>query len=141
MIEGTTKMELDAKEGRGYSSGIRMCEERKNGEIEERKRNKREARTDKQGDNPLMRVMKKECKCGSKENYRQISLLRCPWKGLSKEEVAQKYEKRMSKKVVPLNCDESTVDPTTEPRSEATEKGKRSRKRRSRRMQRTSTVN
>jgi hypothetical protein len=38
MIEGTTKMELDAKEGRGYSSGIQMPES------EERKRKKKKAR-------------------------------------------------------------------------------------------------
>jgi hypothetical protein len=38
--------------------------------------------------------------------------------------VAQNYEKRMCEIVVPRNCDENTVVPTTEPTSEATEKEK-----------------
>jgi hypothetical protein len=38
--------------------------------------------------------------------------------------VAQNYEKRMCEIVVPQNCDENTVVPTTEPTSEATEKEK-----------------
>jgi hypothetical protein len=39
--------------------------------------------------------------------------------------VARNYEKRMCEIVVPRNCDENTVVPTTEPTSEATEKEKR----------------
>jgi hypothetical protein len=90
-----------------------MHDEGKDEESEERKRNEKKARTDKKGNNPLQRVAKTECKCGSKD-HRQMSLSRCPWKGLLKEEVAWNYEKRLSKQVVPLNCDESMVDPTTE---------------------------
>jgi hypothetical protein len=36
--------------------------------------------------------------------------------------VARNYEKRMCEIVVPQNCDENMVVPTTEPTSEATEK-------------------
>jgi hypothetical protein len=42
-----------------------------------------------------------------------------------KVEVARNYEKRLSVIIVPRVCEENTVDPTTEPRLEATEKGKR----------------
>jgi hypothetical protein len=37
MIEGTKKMELDVKEGREYSSGIRLRDVGKNGDSEEKK--------------------------------------------------------------------------------------------------------
>jgi hypothetical protein len=39
-------------------------------------------------------------------------------------EVAQNYDMRMCKIVVPQNCEENTVVPTIEPSLEATEKGK-----------------
>ncbi len=68
-----------------------MGDKSKAGETEEKKRNKKTARTDTQGNNPLMWATKTECKCGSKD-YRQISSWRCRWKGLSKEEVARNYE-------------------------------------------------
>jgi hypothetical protein len=101
MIEGTAKMELDAKEGRRYSSGIQMRDESKDRISEETKRKKKKARTDKQDKSTHTRATKTECKwCGS-ANHRQILLSSCPWKGLSKVEVAQKDKKRMSKKVVP----------------------------------------
>jgi hypothetical protein len=45
MIEGTAKMELGAKEGRGYSRGNQMRDESKDGESEERKIKKKKART------------------------------------------------------------------------------------------------
>jgi hypothetical protein len=123
MIEGTKKMEIDAKEGRGYTSGIRMRDEGKNGDSEEKKRNKK-ARTGEANNNQLTRRTAKECKCGG-DDHKRISSSRCPWKGLSKEEVARNYEKRMCEIVVPRKCDENTVVPTTEPTSEATEKEKR----------------
>jgi hypothetical protein len=123
MIEGTKKMELDAKEGRGYSSGIRMRDEGKNGNSEENKR-KKKARTGEPNNNPLTRRTATECKCGDND-HKRISSSRCPWRGLSKVEVTRNYEKRMSEIVVPRSWDENTVDPTTEPTSEATEKGKR----------------
>jgi hypothetical protein len=53
MIEGMNKMDVDAKEGQGYSSGIHMQEESKDEESEERKRKKKKARTEKQNNNPL----------------------------------------------------------------------------------------
>ena len=53
MIEGTKKMELDAKEGRGYSSGIRMQEEGKEEDSEERKRKKKKTKTANQRNNAL----------------------------------------------------------------------------------------
>jgi hypothetical protein len=72
MIKGMTKMKLDAKEGRGYSSGIPMRNESKDGESEERKINKKKARTQKQNNNQLTRLTKTESKCGSKD-HRRIS--------------------------------------------------------------------
>ena len=79
-------MELDAKEGRGYSSGIIMRDEGKNGDSEEKKRNKK-ARTGEANNNQLTRRTAKECKCGG-EDHKRISSSRCPWRGLSKVEVA-----------------------------------------------------
>ncbi len=125
MIEGTKKMEIDAKEGRGYTSGIRMRDEGKNGDSEEKKRNQKKARTGEPNNNQLTRrTAREQCKCGG-DDHKRISSSRCPWKGLSKEEVTRNYEKRMSEIVVPRNCDEKTVIPTTEPTSGATEKEKR----------------
>jgi hypothetical protein len=100
-----------------------MCDEGKNGDSEEKKK-KKKARTGEPNNNQLTRRTAKECKCGG-GNHKRISSSRCPWKGLSKEEVAQNYEKRMCEIVVPGNCDENTVVPTTEPTLEATEKEKR----------------
>jgi hypothetical protein len=121
MIEGTKKMELDAKEGRGYSSGIRMRDENKDRQSEEKKRKKKRARTETANDNQLTRTTRTECKCGGSD-HKRITSLRCPWRGLSKVEVAQNYEKRKSEIIVPPVCDENPVDSTTEPTSEATEK-------------------
>jgi hypothetical protein len=124
MIEGTKKMELDAKEGREYSWGIRLRNVGKNGDSEEKKSNKK-ARTGEPNNNLLTRRSAREqCKCGG-DNHKRISLSRCPWKGLLKEEVTRNYEKRMSEIVVSQKCDEKTVVPTTEPMSGATEKEKR----------------
>jgi hypothetical protein len=124
MIEGTAKMDLDAKEGMGYSSGGRMRDESNDGNSEETKRKRKKTRTDKHANSTHTRATKAECKCGS-EDHKRISSKSCPWKGLSKVEVAQKYEQRLREKVDPLNCDEKSVDPSTEPSSEATERGKR----------------
>jgi hypothetical protein len=108
MIEGTKKMEMDAKEGRGYSSGIRMRDEGKNGDSEEKKRNKKKARTGEPNNNPLTRSTPKECKCGGVD-HKRISSSRCPWKGLTKVEVAQNCAKRMSEIVVPRNGEETRL--------------------------------
>jgi hypothetical protein len=124
MIEGTAKMEKDAKEGRGYSSGVRMRDDTKNEDSEERKRNKKKARTAKQNNNTLTGQAGKECKCGG-DDHQRVSSVNCPWKGLTKVEVARKYKKRMSEIVVPRNSDENRSEPTTEPTLEATEKRKR----------------
>ncbi len=121
MIEGTKKMEIDAKEGRGYCSGIRMRDEGKKEDSEEKERRKKTARTGEANNNPLTRRTSTECKCGG-DDHKRISSSRCPWKGLSKVEVARNYEKRMSEIIVPPVCDENPLDPTTEPTSEATEK-------------------
>jgi hypothetical protein len=120
MIEGTKKMELDAKEGREYSSRIRLRNVGKNGDSEEKKSNK-QVRTGEPNNNQLtQRTAREQCKCGG-DDHKRISSLRCPWKVLLKEEVTQNYEKRMSEIVVPRNCDDKTVVPTTEPTSGATD--------------------
>jgi hypothetical protein len=124
MIEGTKKMELDAKEGRGYSSGIRMREERKEEDGEERTRKKKKTKTGNERNNALTRQTKRQCKCGG-DDHRRITSLKCPWYGLSRVEVAQNYEKRMNENVASLNCDENGSQPTAEPTLEATEKLKR----------------
>jgi hypothetical protein len=124
MIEGTRKMELDAKEGRGYSSGIRMRDESKDGQSEEKKRKKKRARTETTNDNQLTRTTRTECKCGGSD-HKRITSLRCPWRGLSKVEVARNYEKRMCENDFAQNCEENTVEPSTEPTSESTEKRQR----------------
>ncbi len=123
MIEGTKKMELDAKEGRGYSSGIRMHDENKDGQSEEKKRKKKRARTETANDNQLTRTTRTECKCGGSD-HKRITSLRCPWRGLSKVEVARNYEKRLTENDFARNCEENTVEPSTEPTSEATQKRK-----------------
>ena len=69
MIEGTAKMEKEAKEGMGYSSRIRMRKENKDGNSEEAKRTKKKQRTDKQGNYVhTSRATKSECKCGSADH-------------------------------------------------------------------------
>ncbi len=100
-----------------------MGDEGKNEDREEKKRKKKTARTGETSNNPLTRRTANECKCGG-DDHKRISSLRCPWRGLSRVEVTQNYEKKMSEIIVPQICEESTVDPTTEPLSEATEKGK-----------------
>jgi hypothetical protein len=63
MIEGTKKMELDAREGREYSSGIPLRDGGKNGDSEEKKRNKKKARTGEPNNNQLTRrTAKEQCK-------------------------------------------------------------------------------
>jgi hypothetical protein len=100
MIEGTKKMELDAKEGREYSWRIRLRDVGKNGDSEEKKSNKK-VRTGEPNNNQLtQRTAREQCKCDG-DNHKQISSSRCPWKGLSKEEVTQNYVNRMSEIVVP----------------------------------------
>jgi hypothetical protein len=112
MIEGTKKMELDAKEGRECSSGIRLRDVGKNGDSEEKK-SKKKARTGEPNNNQLTRgTAREQYKCGG-DNHKRISSSRCPWKGLSKEDVTQNYEKRMSEIVLPRNSDEKTVVRTT----------------------------
>ena len=123
MIEGTKKVELDAKEGRGYSSGIRMRDENKDGQSEEKKRKKKRARTEPANDNQLTRTTRTECKCGGSD-HKRITSLRCPWRGLSKVEVAQNYAQRLSENDFARNCDPNPDDPSTEPLSDPTERRK-----------------
>jgi hypothetical protein len=48
-----------------------------------------------QGDNKkLTRTSSEESNCGGKD-HKHISLLKCPWKGQSQEEVAQNYVHRL----------------------------------------------
>jgi hypothetical protein len=90
--------------------------------VRRRKERRKKVRTARRNDNQLTHTTRTECKCGG-DDHKRTSLLRCSWKGLSELEVVQNYEKRMSENVVPQKCEENTVDPTTEPMSEATEKG------------------
>jgi hypothetical protein len=68
MIEGTKKMELDAKEGREYSLGIRLRDVGKNGDSEEKK-SKKKARTGEPNNNQLTRrTAREQCKCGADDH-------------------------------------------------------------------------
>jgi hypothetical protein len=91
--------------------------------VRREKERRKKTRTEKQNDNQRTRSLKNECKCGGID-HKRISSSRCPWKGLLKEEVAQNYENRICEIVVPQNCEENTIVPSTEPTSEATEEGK-----------------
>jgi N-acetylmuramoyl-L-alanine amidase CwlA len=88
MCEGVAKMELDVQEGRAYSSGIGVEgdteEDTEEGEPRARKRAKIA-----KGNNTLT-----GCKCGSLEHQR-VSAKNCPWKGMSKKEIAVNYERRI----------------------------------------------
>jgi hypothetical protein len=107
-----------------YSLGIRLQDGGKNGDGEEKKRNKKKVRTGEPNNNELTRhTAKEQCKCGG-DGHKRISSSRCPWKGLSKEKMARNYGKRMCESVAPQNCDLNTVVPTSEPLLEATEKEK-----------------
>jgi hypothetical protein len=58
-----------------------------------RKKERKKVRTE-QNNNPFARKSIKECKCGSKE-HQQITSLKCLWKGLCQENVAQNYADRL----------------------------------------------
>jgi hypothetical protein len=109
MIEGSRKLEEDAKAGMAYSSGIRMRDDDGENEESEGPR-KKKART-KDG-NKLTRNSSDECKCGGKD-HKRTSSLKCPWKGLTRMQVAEKYMKRIEEKV---DEDKSTnIGTTIEP--------------------------
>jgi hypothetical protein len=88
MSEGVEKLKLDSAEGRCYSSGIRLEEGDNDGELPARKKTK--ANNPRTGSQP-------ECKCGSRDHQR-VSSRSCPWKDLSKSELARNYEERMREK-------------------------------------------
>jgi hypothetical protein len=113
MKEGTAKLEKDSKEGRGYSSGCRLREEDEdnNEPVSEGCPAKKRARTD----NKLTRTSGEECKCGGKD-HKRISSMKCPWKGQSKEAVAQNYAKRLeSQETMVLRASQSSSGPTGNP--------------------------
>jgi hypothetical protein len=119
MIDGTKKMEEDAKDGRGYSSGIHM----RDGENKDSEKGstRKKARTEGEGNIPLTRVASgktKECKCGRKDHMR-VSAGACPWRGLSKLEVTRKYAQRIAGNDFSPNS-ENRSEPATEPTSECT---------------------
>jgi hypothetical protein len=86
MIDGITKMKKDEKEGRGYYSGRRFKEEDLEGEQPARKMER--------VNNSLTREQQEGCKCGA-QDHQQVTLKNCPWKGLSKKEIFDNYEKAM----------------------------------------------
>ena len=94
MIKVSKKLEEDAKAGMAYSSGIRIRMGDGNDEEGEEPKKKR-AR--KQGNNKLTRKCSDECKCGGRDHQRTSSS-KCPWKGLSKIQVAENYVKRLEGK-------------------------------------------
>jgi hypothetical protein len=108
MIDGTKKMEEDAKDGgRGYSSGIHMQNGNKDSENGPPRKKAR-----------LALGKTKECKCGKKDHMR-VSPGSCPWRGLSKVEVTRKYALRLAENdVSPHYANRS--EPTAEPTSECT---------------------
>jgi hypothetical protein len=112
MIEGCQKMEMDEKEGRGYSTGVRMRDdEEEDGESRTTKR----ARKD---NNTLTRSSGEECKCGGKD-HKRISSSKCPWKGQSREEVTRNYEQRIAaRNNASLRCSQTTTSPTGDPTGE-----------------------
>jgi hypothetical protein len=83
MSEACTKMETDEKEGRGYASGRHVREGNMEGE---EPASRKRARA---GNNQLT-----GCKCGAVDHQR-VTLKHCAWRGLSKKEIFEKYEKRM----------------------------------------------
>jgi hypothetical protein len=113
MIEGSKKLEEDAKAGMAYSSGIRM----RDGDDEEGEEPKKK-RARKQGNNKLTRKCSDECKCGGRDHQRTSSS-KCPWKGLSKIQVAENYVKRLEGKAGEEKSEKSenctTSDPTANP--------------------------
>jgi hypothetical protein len=90
MVEGTDKLVLDAKEGRGYSSGIRLRETDEDEEGE----GSTTIRAKKAKMSRLTRKVKDECRCGGKDHQRTSSS-KCPWKNLGQKAVCEKYEQRM----------------------------------------------
>jgi hypothetical protein len=96
MIEGTKKMEEDAKEGRDYSSGIRLHEDNE-AEGENRPRKKRQTKDNNQLTTTAQRSSE-GCRCGGVD-HKQISSLKCPWKGMSKSEVSENYAQRQKEKM------------------------------------------
>ena len=90
-IEGTAKMEQDAKDGRDYSLGLHLRED----EGEDSSEEPRSKRARMKGNNNERTYRREsECKCGAKDHLQSTSK-KCPWKGMSREEVALKYEQRV----------------------------------------------
>jgi hypothetical protein len=92
MIEGVAKMEKDRMAGRVYASGIRMGDGSEEGNEDESERPaKKGARsaTNNPQDNNNERTTSATCKCGG-QDHKRISSKDCPWRELSKKEIAQK---------------------------------------------------
>ena len=108
-------METDEKEGRGYSTGVRMRndDEEEDGEPGTKKRKRR-----RKDNNTLTRSSGEECKCGGKD-HKRISSSKCPWKGQSREEVTRNYEQRIAaRNNASLRCSQTTTSPTGDPTGE-----------------------
>ncbi len=104
MVEGCLKMEEDAKDGRAYSSGIRLCDENEEGQQPRTKKAK------KQHNN---KQLTGGCKCGG-QDHKRISSTKCPWKGLSKSEVASNYEERLKEMKKMKEMEPTATTPTVD---------------------------
>ena len=104
MIKGVAKMEADEEAGRSYASGRNVRDGEEEGEEPKRKKTKK----DRADNNSLTG----SCKCGALDHQR-VSSKSCPWKGLSKKEILEKYERRM--KVVRAEEPASTAAACTVP--------------------------
>ncbi len=104
MIKGVAKMEADEEAGRSYASGRNVRDGEEEGEEPKRKKTKK----DRADNNSLTG----SCKCGALDHQR-VSSKSCPWKGLSKKEILENYERRM--KVVRAEEPASTAAACTVP--------------------------
>jgi hypothetical protein len=125
MATGAKKLEDDAKEGRAYSSGMRMRDENGvEGEGSETRPIKRARTTN---NNKLTRTSGDGCKCGAKD-HKRTSSSQCPWYGMPRKEVAANYAQRLTESArveaanpttEPTGCE--PVDPTRQPTVESFE--------------------
>jgi hypothetical protein len=91
---GTKKMEDDEKQGRGYTSGICMRgegETEADCELQKPKRKKAKLNNGR----ALTSTQRPQCKCGAGDHQR-VNSKNCPWRGLSKKDVARNYELRLN---------------------------------------------
>jgi hypothetical protein len=81
---------------------------------------KKKARTER-SNNGLTRKSDPECKCGSKE-HKRITSSNCPWKGLMKKIVAEKYALRLAEINLTGEMNVTGGDPTAVATANATDK-------------------